>query len=88
MPVEHLFRDLPEEDREAALNLLRLQLARRRRRAAVRPDDAPQTPPPLTERTEKRCPRCDTVKPVTAFGVSRTRPDGRQGFCRLCRRRV
>lgn len=33
----------------------------------------------------KRCPRCDTVKPLSAFGVHRTRPDGRQAYCRRCR---
>lgn len=41
---------------------------------------------PRLVREEKRCPRCETVKPIDDFGVDRSRPDGRHGFCRACRR--
>ena len=76
MALEHLFRHLPPEDREAALSLLRVQISRRRRQAAV---------VPRIIREEKRCPRCQVTKPATEFGISRTRPDGLQGWCKECR---
>jgi hypothetical protein len=41
-------------------------------------------PPKLTPRTEKRCPRCDTVKPVDDFYRNRSASDGRQGYCKPC----
>lgn len=34
--------------------------------------------------TEKRCPRCDTVKPASAFSRSSSSVDGLQGHCRTC----
>lgn len=76
MALEHLFRHLSPEDREAALSLLRIQVARRRRRAAVFP---------RIVREEKRCPRCQVTKAATEFGISRSRPDGLQGYCKECR---
>ena len=35
----------------------------------------------------KRCPGCDQIKPLTAFGIRTSRPGGRQSRCRDCRRR-
>ena len=32
----------------------------------------------------KTCPRCKDLKSLDAFGLNRTRRDGRQGFCRQC----
>ena len=60
------------EEREALLSVARLEVARRRRRAAA-------------EAPTKRCPKCSTTKPVTSFGASYTRYDGLQGYCRDCR---
>lgn len=37
---------------------------------------------------EKRCPRCETVKPVTAFSVDRNRKSGRNCYCLECTRRT
>lgn len=37
---------------------------------------------------ERRCPRCDTVKPITEFARNRSRPDGRGAYCRPCHRDV
>ena len=34
--------------------------------------------------TEKRCPKCDTAKPASAFYVSAKRPDGLSSYCRTC----
>lgn len=58
------------------ISLLRVQLARRRRNALVLP---------RIQREEKRCPRCGVTKAATEFGVSRSRPDGLQGYCKACR---
>ncbi len=33
---------------------------------------------------EKRCSKCNTVKPAEAFYVSVKRPDGLSGYCRVC----
>jgi len=33
----------------------------------------------------KWCPKCETQKPVEAFGVARTARDGRNAYCRTCR---
>lgn len=59
------------EDRAEALARLRQEIGRRTRRAEVK--------------EQKYCPRCQTIKDLDAFGISRTRPDGRQGYCRACR---
>lgn len=32
----------------------------------------------------KRCPVCESVKPLDAFGINRKRKDGRQSNCRAC----
>lgn len=40
----------------------------------------------MSEKT-KRCPKCDTVKPVGEFNRNRSSPDGLQGRCRECERR-
>ncbi len=34
--------------------------------------------------TEKRCPKCDTVKPVSSFYKTPQRPDGLSSYCRQC----
>ncbi|WP_144836295.1 hypothetical protein [Kocuria rosea] len=36
----------------------------------------------------KRCPRCKTTKPVEDFHRNRTRPDGRQDYCKTCHAEV
>jgi hypothetical protein len=36
----------------------------------------------------KRCPRCDTTKPVGEFGANRSNHDGRQTYCRPCVREM
>ena len=72
-----LFAHLDPDDREEALATLRAMIARRRRRAVVGP---------RILRDEKRCPGCDTVKPIEAFGLNASSPDGRQVRCRPCRR--
>lgn len=36
--------------------------------------------------TEKRCPKCKTVKPLAEFGKNRSRPDGLTPECRMCAR--
>lgn len=33
----------------------------------------------------KICTRCKTAKPLGAFGLDRSRPDGLQSWCRKCR---
>lgn len=38
----------------------------------------------VADRTEKRCPRCVTVKPVEAFARNKSRPDGRNALCKPC----
>lgn len=38
-----------------------------------------------TPEASKRCPTCDTVKPVSAFHRDRTRPDGRYATCAACK---
>ncbi len=72
-PPSDPFSHLSPEDRQAALNLLRVQLARRRRRAAEEP-------------ATKRCPTCATDLPLTAFAKDCTRHDGLRGQCRECGR--
>ena len=70
--LEDAFQHIADpEEREALIAVARLEIARRRRRA--------------TQEPTKRCPSCDTTKPASAFGVSRTRYDGLQGWCRVCR---
>lgn len=32
----------------------------------------------------RRCPSCETVKPIDAFGVLRSHPSGRRPICRDC----
>jgi len=32
----------------------------------------------------KRCPKCESSKPVSEFGVSKQRPDGLRGWCKAC----
>lgn len=34
--------------------------------------------------SEKFCPGCDSNLPIDRFNVARSRPDGRQGYCREC----
>ena len=36
--------------------------------------------------TEKRCPKCGEVKPVSEFNKCRTNKDGLQGYCRSCQK--
>ena len=35
--------------------------------------------------SHKRCPKCDTEKPVEEFGTSKARKDGLQPYCKECR---
>lgn len=72
------------EEREAMLSVLRLEVARRRRRARI----LDQLNEAAQAETTKRCPGCATTKPVTAFGKNAARPDGLQSLCRACRRRA
>lgn len=76
MALEDAFNRITDpEEREAALSIARVEIARRRRRAA------------LSDLPTKRCPKCQTTKPITGFGASYTRYDGLQGHCRDCRSR-
>lgn len=34
--------------------------------------------------TEKKCPRCGEFKPVSEFGVNRSKKDGLAGYCKSC----
>lgn len=72
------------DEREAMLSILRVEVDRRRRRAALL---AALNVQAALEAT-KRCPSCETTKPVSAFGKNAARPDGLQSQCRPCRRRV
>ncbi len=75
MALEDVFAHVTDpEERDALISVARLEVARRRRRAAAEPET-------------KHCPKCHTEKPVTAFGASYTRYDGLQGHCRECRSR-
>lgn len=40
----------------------------------------------IDRRTEgnKRCPKCETIKDVAAFGANRANRDGLQTYCRVC----
>lgn len=38
----------------------------------------------MQNRTEKRCPDCDTTKAVSAFARNRARYDGLSSICRVC----
>lgn len=74
MALEDAFAHITDpEEREAALSIARVEIARRRRRAAEAPS--------------KHCPKCQRTKPATSFGASYTRYDGLQGYCRECRSR-
>lgn len=41
-------------------------------------------PPQIEKPTEKRCPRCDCVKPVTEFNINRKHKDGLASWCKSC----
>ena len=76
MALEDAFQHITDpEEREALVSVARLEIARRRRRAVTEAEQI------------KRCPRCSTEKPRSAFGASTTRYDGLQGWCRECRSR-
>jgi hypothetical protein len=55
----------------------------------VWPAEAPKvlpklrTPKPIPD--EKMCPRCEVTLPLEAFGVSMSRWDGVQAYCRTCK---
>lgn len=36
------------------------------------------------ETGSRRCPKCETIKPVEAFGANRANPNGLQFYCRTC----
>lgn len=74
MTLDHAVSHLTDPaERYAHAAAIRAEMARRlRREAAAAP-------------AEKFCPRCGETKILDDFGVSSTRPDGRQGFCRACR---
>ena len=73
MALEDAFRHIEDpEEREALVSVLRLEVARRRRRATA-------------DGRVKRCPSCGETKHAADFGISSTRYDGLQGWCRVCR---
>ena len=37
---------------------------------------------------EKRCPRCETVKPIEEFNRHKSRYDGRAPYCAVCTREI
>lgn len=63
----------PEERYERA-SAIRTEMRRRLRREAA-----------AAETMTKRCPSCDTTKPLSAFGRNSARSDGLQSMCRECR---
>ena len=86
MALDHLFAHLDPDEREAALSILRVQVARRRRRAAEAARARPIRPlRPIVVPAEKRCPRCQQIRPATEWGLNRARPDGLQTYCKICR---
>lgn len=72
LPFEHL----DDDDREAALSILRVEIARRRRRAAA------------IKALTKHCPTCDTDLPTSDFASDASRHDGLRGQCRDCGRKA
>lgn len=38
----------------------------------------------MSDSTEKQCTRCKDTKPLDAFHVKRSEPDGRQKWCKQC----
>ena len=39
----------------------------------------------MNYRTEKRCPKCDTIKPISDFYRDKSRSDGHDGHCKKCK---
>jgi len=37
-------------------------------------------------REKKRCPDCNRLRSIEDFGNDRSRPDGKDGICKPCRR--
>ncbi len=70
------FDDLDEDDREAALSILRVEIARRRRRAAA------------IAALTKFCPACKEKLPTSDFNADASRHDGLRGQCRDCGRKA
>lgn len=69
-------------DKTAANLGVSRSLVVRRLAAADVERDGPRTID--ANRDRKRCPECDTVKPVEEFHKASRRPDGRQGICKTC----
>ena len=40
----------------------------------------------IRSRRRKGCPRCGKMRRIGQFFKDRSRPDGRDGYCKLCRR--
>jgi transposase-like protein len=76
--LDDVFAHLDPQERYAAASILRHDIQRRRKAAEAARE-------PRIIRDEKWCPRCGQMKSTEEFGISRARPDGRQGFCRACR---
>ena len=53
-------------------------------RAALGDRDKPPSPAARLVPQSKRCPKCDTIKPLGEFNQNRSRLDGLQGICRAC----
>ena len=70
-----LFEHLDDDEREAALSILRVEIARRRRRAS------------RIAALTKFCPVCAEQMPVAEFASDATRGDGLDWRCLPCRRK-
>lgn len=66
-----------QHDRDGGLRIICLGCNTRH---SVHPGDSFYSIPP----GHKRCPDCETVRPVSAFAVDRSRPIGRKSYCRPC----
>lgn len=38
--------------------------------------------------SEKKCPRCGETKPISDFGINRSRKDGHTGYCKSCTSKI
>ena len=56
--------------------------------AAVKREERRRLLPPPPKLIGKICPICKTDKPLSEFGVQRSKPDGRTPQCRECRRQI
>jgi hypothetical protein len=88
--LDEVFAHLDPEERYAAASILRHEIQRRRKAAEAAREEERQyrrelvANGPTVIRAEKRCPRCDEVKPGEEFGKNSARPDGLQSICKPC----